>query len=329
EEMEQFRAPSPLSLTPQASQLHWRQLTEFNIKDEPSTCSLNELMKKQTVGMNSKGPETAQDPDPSSLVLHGPNGTETDSPQTRGCSDDDDDDEHCWQIPLSESETEADSDSTRKKGKMSDSSKNAEMGCKASKTWISSFQQICSKNKVQVKITSECVDGKKASVSAASKLRVDTGEKPFECSFCRKCFTRNASRQLHMRIHTGEKPFKCDVCSKCFIQKLNLQRHMAIHTGDKPFKCEVCSEGFSWQHGLKSHMIIHTGEKPFKCGVCSKCFINEHYLQSHMRIHTGEKPFECDVCRKCFIRKSDLKRHMRIHKEDKPFQLSAHTGRSV
>uniref|UniRef100_A0A8C5EWF1 C2H2-type domain-containing protein n=1 Tax=Gouania willdenowi TaxID=441366 RepID=A0A8C5EWF1_GOUWI len=194
--------------------------------------------------MNSKGPETAQDPDPSSLVLHGPNGTETDSPQTRGCSDDDDDDdEHCWQIPLSESETEADSDSTRKKGKMSDSNKNAEMGCKASKTRKRSFQQICLNNKVQVKITSECVDGKKASVSAASKLRVDTGEKPFECSFCRKCFTRNASRQLHMRIHTGEKPFKCDVCSKCFMIKHHLQSHMIIHSGAKPF-------AFHFRHGL-------------------------------------------------------------------------------
>ncbi|XP_028299351.1 zinc finger protein 227-like [Gouania willdenowi] len=280
---------------PQASQLHWRQLTEFNIKDEPSTCSLNELMKKQTVGMNSKGPETAQDPDPSSLVLHGPNGTETDSPQTRGCSDDDDDDEHCWQIPLSESETEADSDSTRKKGKMSDSSKNAEMGCKASKTWISSFQQICSKNKVQVKITSECVDGKKASVSAASKLRVDTGEKPFECSFCRKCFTRNASRQLHMRIHTGEKPFKCDVCSKCFIQKLNLKKHMKIHTGEKLFKCGFCSKCFLRKQHLQSHIKIHTGEKPFEYDFCRNCFTHKDSLQSQMKIHTGEKPFKCDV----------------------------------
>ncbi|XP_028309535.1 zinc finger protein 37-like [Gouania willdenowi] len=304
---------------PQVSQLHWRQLTDINMKEEPSTCTLDEFMKRQSVGINSKGPEAEQNPDPNSLVLQGPDGTETDSSQTEDSSKDDDD---FWQKPLSDSETEADFDSTRKKRKMSDSSKNTVMGCKASKTRISSFQQICSKKKIQVKMRSECVRGKKASLRTASKLRIHTGGTPFECNVCRKCFTIKSNLTRHMKIHTGEKPFKCDVCRKCFILKSHLKDHMRIHTGEKTIKCDVCSKCFNRKANLTRHMRIHTGEKPFKCDVCGKCFTSKAYVQPHMRIHTGEKPIKCDVCSKCFYFKVDLKRHMRIHTGEKPFKCN-------
>ncbi|XP_028320256.1 zinc finger protein 836-like [Gouania willdenowi] len=288
-EQETNTAASPVKCedeeeNPQASQLYWRQLIEVNIKEEkPSTCSLNEFIKRGTMGINNKGPEAAQNLDPSSLVLQGPDGTTKDSSQTEDSDDDEDSD--LWQKPLSESETEAKAEfvSTRKN-------------------------------------TSEYVGGKKSLLSAASKLTIHKGEKPFKCDICSKCFKRKGHLQVHMRIHTGEKPFKCDVCSKCFTYKHTLQMHMNLHLGEKPFKCDVCSKCFIVKGNLQSHMRIHTGEKPFKCDVCSKCFPRKDSLQLHINLHTGEKPFKCDVCHKCFIGKCNLQSHMRIHTGEKPFK---------
>uniref|UniRef100_A0A8C5N3E4 C2H2-type domain-containing protein n=1 Tax=Gouania willdenowi TaxID=441366 RepID=A0A8C5N3E4_GOUWI len=255
---------------PQVSQLHWRQLTEINMKEEPSTCTLDEFMKRQSVEINSKEPEAEQNPDPNSLVLQGPDGTETDSSQTEDSSDDDED---VWQKPLSESETEAHFDSTRKKRKMSDSSTNSVVG--------SSKLKIHTRGK-----PFECDVCRKSfnhRVNLTEHMRIHTGEKPFKCDVCGKGFTRKVNLKRHMRIHTGEKPFKCDVCCRSFVEKFHLQRHVTVHTGEKPFKCDVCTKCFTRELTFKLHMRNHTGENPFKCDVCSKYFNCKVDLQRHTR----------------------------------------------
>ncbi|KAL3298050.1 zinc finger protein [Colletotrichum asianum] len=61
--------------------------------------------------------------------------------------------------------------------------------------------------------------------------RVETAK--FECSICKKSFTRNINLKGHERSHFGERPYACSHCGKAFARLNDCRRHERIHTRNR------------------------------------------------------------------------------------------------
>ena len=60
---------------------------------------------------------------------------------------------------------------------------------------------------------------------------------------CERTFGHTSSLEAHVKSHTGEKPYQCAECGKCYADNKSLKSHTRAHMNDPPF--DSASEGAS------------------------------------------------------------------------------------
>ena len=87
----------------------------------------------------------------------------------------------------------------------------------------------------------------------------------YQCKYenCNKMFAKAWNLLDHVRMHEGIKPYQCEFCKRCFTQKCNFRKHKKRHLearleDRKKFKCDICNKGFTELYNQKVRISDET-----------------------------------------------------------------------
>ncbi|XP_035489945.2 zinc finger protein 493-like isoform X1 [Scophthalmus maximus] len=164
-----------------------------------------------------------------------------------------------------------------------------------------------------------CQSCRRTFVRLCELVRHQQNKKLYQCSTCKKCYTKPGLLDDHQKVHAASVTASiCETCGKIFKSLTYLILHQSKHREKQPSVCSYCGKQFSTKDCLKAHMVRHTGGYP--CPVCGKKFNQKTYLKWHLYKHTGQEPYLCDTCGKGWPSAAQLRVHMVQHTEERPFK---------
>ncbi|KAM3181876.1 hypothetical protein ACTXT7_013490 [Hymenolepis weldensis] len=125
-------------------------------------------------------------------------------------------------------------------------------------------------------------------------LKAFTNLRPFECDFCEKSFSREATFNKHVQcVHEGLRPYKCEICEKVFGRRNNLLVHISgVHNGERPYSCSYCHKNFKVKIHLSRHIEALHKDRVEKASEFTAITLINHFAVSPAH----EDSWVCSSC---------------------------------